>query len=70
MTTILILLGLFTLLLMRVPVAFALGGLGLVLLLMGGFSPLMAPQSMLGTIDNFVLLAVPLFLLLAKLSGK
>ena len=49
MITILILLALFTLLLMRVPVAFALGGLGLVLLLIGGFSPLMAPQSMLGT---------------------
>ena len=70
MTTILILLGLFTLLLMRVPVAFALGGLGLVLLLMGGFSPLMAPQSMLGTIDNFVLLAVPLFLLMSNVLLK
>ncbi|MEO9873488.1 MAG: TRAP transporter large permease [Anderseniella sp.] len=70
MTTILILLALFTLLLMRVPVAFALGGLGLVLLLMGGFSPLMAPQSMLGTIDNFVLLAVPLFLLMSNVLLK
>jgi C4-dicarboxylate transporter DctM subunit len=70
MVTILILLALFTLLLMRVPVAFALGGLGLVLLLMGGFSPLMAPQSMLGTIDNFVLLAVPLFLLMSNVLLK
>ena len=70
MTTILILLALFTLLLMRVPVAFALGGLGLVLLLLGGFSPLMAPQSMLGTIDNFVLLAVPLFLLMSNVLLK
>lgn len=70
MTTVLILLALFTLLLMRVPVAFALGGLGLVLLLMGGFSPLMAPQSMLGTIDNFVLLAVPLFLLMSNVLLK
>ena len=70
MTTILILLALFSLLLMRVPVAFALGGLGLVLLLMGGFSPLMAPQSMLGTIDNFVLLAVPLFLLMSNVLLK
>ncbi len=70
MTTVLILVALFTLLLMRVPVAFALGGLGLVLLLIGGFSPLMAPQSMLGTIDNFVLLAVPLFLLMSNVLLK
>ena len=70
MTTVLILLALFALLLMRVPVAFALGGLGLVLLLIGGFSPLMAPQSMLGTIDNFVLLAVPLFLLMSNVLLK
>src|SRR5210317_285232 len=66
MTTLLILLALFALLLMRVPVGFALGGLGLILLLLGGFSPLMAPQGMLGTVDNFVLLAVPLFLLMSN----
>jgi C4-dicarboxylate transporter DctM subunit len=70
MTTVLILLALFSLLLIRVPVAFALGGLGLVLLLFGGFSPLMAPQSMLGTVDNFVLLAVPLFLLMSNVLLK
>ncbi len=70
MIAILILLALFSLLLMRVPVAFALGGLGLVLLLAGGFSPLMAPQSMLGTVDNFVLLAVPLFLLMSNVLLK
>jgi hypothetical protein len=70
MTTALILISLFTLLLMRVPVAFALGGLGLVLLIVGGFSPLMAPQGMLGTIDNFVLLAVPLFLLMSNVLLK
>jgi C4-dicarboxylate transporter DctM subunit len=69
-TSILILTALFTLLLMRVPVAFALGGLGLALLLLGGFSPLMAPQSMLGTVDNFVLLAVPLFLLMSNVLLK
>ncbi|HEY5738753.1 MAG TPA: TRAP transporter large permease [Gammaproteobacteria bacterium] len=66
MTTLLILLALFALLLMRVPVGFALGGLGLCLLMIGGFSPLMAPQAMLGTVDNFVLLAVPLFLLMSN----
>ena len=45
MTTLLILAALFALLLIRVPVAFALGGLGLALLVFGGFSPLMAPQA-------------------------
>lgn len=70
MTTVLILLALFGLLLMRIPVAFVLGGLGLILLLVGGFSPLMAPQGMLGTIDNFVLLAVPLFLLMSNVLLK
>ncbi len=70
MTTILILVALFSLLLIRIPVAFALGGLGLILLLVGDFSPLMAPQSLLGTIDNFVLLAVPLFLLMSNILLK
>ncbi len=66
MTTILILVALFALLLAGVPVAFTLAGLGLALLLAGGFSPLMAPQGLLSTIDNFVLLAVPLFLLMSN----
>ncbi|MEO1315611.1 MAG: TRAP transporter large permease, partial [Pseudomonadota bacterium] len=62
MTVILILGGLFALLLAGVPVAFALGGIGLAMLLAGGFSPLMAPQAILSTLDGFILLAVPLFL--------
>ena len=70
MTVILILAALFTLLLARVPVAFALGGLGLALLLLGGFSPLMAPQAVLSTLDGFILLAVPLFLLMANVLLK
>ena len=45
MTIILILATLFALLLIGVPVAFALGGMGLGMLLIGGFSPLMAPAS-------------------------
>ncbi|MDH5355511.1 MAG: TRAP transporter large permease [Gammaproteobacteria bacterium] len=67
MTTVLILMLLFALLASGVPVAFALGGLGAVLLLVGGFSPLMVPQGFLSTIDNFVLLAVPLFLLMSNI---
>ena len=46
MLTIFILLLLLGLLSLRIPVAFTLGGLGLALLIAGGFSPLMAPQSM------------------------
>lgn len=70
MTTILILLALFVLLAMGIPVAFALGGLGAILLLVGGFSPLMVPQGLLSTMDNFVLLAVPLFLLMSNILLK
>ncbi|MBK0326712.1 TRAP transporter large permease [Rhodobacteraceae bacterium F11138] len=70
MTIVLILASLFTLLLARVPVAFALGGMGLALLILGGFSPLMAPQAILSTLDGFILLAVPLFLLMANVLLK
>ncbi len=70
MTVALILAALFALLLIRVPVAFALGGLGLALLLIGGFSPLMAPQAALSTLDGFILLAVPLFLLMSNVLLK
>ncbi|MEO0821858.1 MAG: TRAP transporter large permease [Pseudomonadota bacterium] len=70
MTIVLILGALFALLLIRVPVAFALGGLGLGLLLIGGFSPLMAPQAVLSTLDGFILLAVPLFLLMSNVLLK
>ena len=69
--TILIILGiLFFLLLIGVPVAFALGGIGLGMLLAGGFSPLMAPQAILSTLDGFILLAVPLFLLMSNVLLK
>ncbi len=70
MTVLIILGSLFGLLLMRVPVAFALGTVGLAMLLIGGFSPLMAPQSMLSTLDGFILLAVPLFLLMSNVLLK
>ena len=70
MTIPLILGALFALLLLGVPVAFALGGMGLGMLLLGGFSPLMAPQSVLSTLDGFILLAVPLFLLMSNLLLK
>lgn len=70
MTVALILACLFGLLLLGVPVAFALGALGLGMLWVGGFSPLMAPQAVLSTLDGFILLAVPLFLLMSNILLK
>ncbi|MGE0846073.1 MAG: TRAP transporter large permease [Flavobacteriaceae bacterium] len=70
MTVLLILAALLALLLAGVPVAFALGGIGLGMLFAGGFSPLMAPQGILSTLDGFILLAVPLFLLMSNVLLK
>ncbi|MEM8571572.1 MAG: TRAP transporter large permease subunit [Pseudomonadota bacterium] len=70
MTLPLVLVALFGLLLAGVPVAFALGGIGLGMLIAGGFSPLMAPQAILSTLDGFILLAVPLFLLMSNVLLK
>lgn len=67
MTTLLIIAALLLLLLLGVPVAFALAALGFVLLVAGGFSPLMLPQALHSTFDNFLLLAVPLFLLMGNI---
>jgi C4-dicarboxylate transporter DctM subunit len=69
-TTVLILAALFSLLLVGVPVAYVLGGLGLGLLLAGGFSPLMVPQALMGGLDSFILLSVPLFLLMSNVLLK
>ncbi len=66
MTVIVIIALLFVLLLTGIPVAFSLGGMGLGMLYVGGFSELMAPQSILSTLDGFILLAVPLFLLMSN----
>jgi len=70
MTIALILAALFLLLLAGVPVAFALGGLGLGMLVFGDFSPLMAPQALLSTLEGFILLSVPLFLLMSNVLLK
>ena len=66
MKLITILVVMFALLLASLPVAFSLGSLGLGMLLAEGFSPLMAPQAILSTLDGFILLAVPLFLLMSN----
>ena len=70
MSAALILAGLAALLVVGVPIAFALGGLGAALLLGAGFSPLMVPQALYSTADSFVLLAVPLFLLMSNVLLK
>jgi tripartite ATP-independent transporter DctM subunit len=70
MTATLILLSLFSLLLIRVPVAFALGGLGLLLLWLKGINVVMVPQALYSSADSFVLLAVPLFLLMSNILLK
>ena len=67
MTVIMVLGVMFALLLAGLPVAFSLGVLGLGMLVIGGFSPLMAPQAILSTLDGFILLAVPLFLLMSNI---
>ena len=66
MEVILILGALIGLLLLRVPVAFALGALGIVLLWAKGLPMIAIPQRLFGTMDSFELLAVPLFLLMSE----
>lgn len=70
MITFLILLSLLALLFIRVPVAFALGGLGLFLLWLKDINVIMVPQALYSTADSFVLLAVPLFLLMSNILLK
>jgi C4-dicarboxylate transporter DctM subunit len=70
MATALILTVLLVLLLIRVPVAFALGGLGLFLLWFRDINVVMVPQALYSTADSFVLLAVPLFLLMSNILLK
>jgi len=70
MIPLLILLTLLALLFIRVPVAFALGGLGLFLLWLKDINVVMVPQALYSTADSFVLLAVPLFLLMSNILLK
>lgn len=55
---------------LRVPVAFALGGLGVILLWWKGFPLVGVPQRLYGTMDSFELLAVPMFLLMSGILLK
>ncbi|MBY8977473.1 TRAP transporter large permease subunit [Rhodobacteraceae bacterium NNCM2] len=67
MESLVILLALVGLLVGRVPVAFALAGLGIALLAIKGLPLVAVPQRLYGTMDSFELLAVPLFLLMSNM---
>jgi len=66
MEAFLILTALVALLLLRTPVAFALGGLGVILLALKGLPMVAVPQRLHGSMDSFELLAVPMFLLMSN----
>lgn len=66
METFLILAALVALLVLRTPVAFALGGLGVILLGLKGLPMVAVPQRLHGSMDSFELLAVPMFLLMSN----
>jgi C4-dicarboxylate transporter DctM subunit len=70
MTTALILIALFSILFLGIPIAFALGTIGLSLMLLGDISPLMLPQTFYSVGDNFVLLSVPMFLMMSNILLK
>lgn len=65
-----ILTALLALLVLRTPVAFALGGLGVILLALKGFPLVAVPQRLHGSMDSFELLAVPMFLLMSNVLLK
>jgi C4-dicarboxylate transporter DctM subunit len=70
MTITLIVLCLFFLLFLGIPIAFGLGALGLALMYLGDISPLMIPQTFYSVGDNFILLAVPMFLMMSNILLK
>jgi C4-dicarboxylate transporter, DctM subunit len=70
MESILIISSLIGLLLLRVPVAFAMGALGTILLAIKGLPLVAIPQRLFGSMDSFELLAVPLFLLMSNVLLK
>ena len=70
METVAILVALMALLLLRTPVAFTLGGLGVILLALKGFPLTGVPQRLHSSMDSFELLAIPMFLLMSNVLLK
>jgi len=65
-----ILTALLAILMLRTPVAFALGGLGVILLALKGMPLVAVPQRLHGSMDSFELLAIPMFLLMSNILLK
>ncbi len=65
-----ILTALLAILMLRTPVAIALGGLGVILLALKGMPLVAVPQRLNGAMDSFELLAVPMFLLMSNILLK
>jgi len=57
-------------LIIGVPIAFSLGMAGLVSLIASGFNPITAPQKMFTSIDSFVLLAAPFYILAGEIMNR
>jgi len=66
----LVLICMLSLMLLGVPIAFTLGGMGVTMLLLADFSPLIASQALVSSVDSFILLSVPLFLLMSNVLLK
>ncbi|EAU40002.1 TRAP dicarboxylate transporter, DctM subunit [Fulvimarina pelagi HTCC2506] len=70
MTLVVVVLALLILLFVGLPVAFALAGLGTLMLYLKGLPLVMVAQNLHGAVDNFILLSVPLFLLMSNILLK
>jgi len=70
MSAVLILIVLIVLLLTGLPIALALAGLGVALLLLNDLNLVIVPQALYSSIDNFILLAAPLFILMSNILLK
>ncbi len=58
------------LLVIGVPIAFALGLAGVIGLMSGGFNLVIAPQRMFTAVDSFVLLAAPFYILAGEIMNR
>lgn len=70
MTIVIVLFIMLSLMLIGVPIAFTLGGMGLAMLVLADFSPLIGSHALISSIDSFILLSVPLFLLMSNVLLK
>lgn len=70
MTLLIVMVCLLVLLFSGLPVAFSLAGLGTLMLLVEDLPLIMVAQNLHGALNNFILLAVPLFLLMSNILLK